>query len=156
VDLFRFLQNDHRTILTRLATMRRTTYRAAQTRTALLRDVKELLEALAEFEEEVFYPLLRKHRPVRSLLEESRRDHKEIKRLLKKWIPVPPREDEWEQHFRETSVVVHRLVSREKTKLFPRARKILTPEQLEDMSTRIQEARNELAEAKLHLKISEN
>ena len=155
MDLFQFLINDQRTIRARLDAMRGTTYRATRTRMALLRDAKELLEALAEFEQGVLYPLLKHNRSLHALLQECQRDHKQIKQVLKKWIAVPPNDDEWEQHFHTLDGVFRSLASRERTKLFPRARKLLSPEQLEDMGMRAQETRNELEQAKLRVKLSE-
>ena len=155
MDLFQFLLNDQRTIRARLDAMRGTTYRATRTRMSLLRDAKELLEALAEFEQGVLYPLLKHTRSLHALLQECERDHKQIKHVLKKWIAVPPNDDEWEQHFHALDGVFRSLASRERTKLFPRARKLLSPEQLEDMSMRAQETRNELEQAKLRVKLSE-
>ena len=152
MDLFQTLEKDHLSILSALDRLSETTERALRTRVELLTKLKETLELHASFEEEILYPTLARHKEAEPAAKKSRQEHKRIQKQLHSLTKIPPNEPEWETEFKMLKSQIESHVKAEERSIFKLAQTLLSPEQLEDLTTRIEEDRKERSEAGLRRK----
>jgi len=152
MDLFQVLEKDHRSILSALDRLSETTDRALRTRVELLTKLKETLELHASFEEKILYPTLASYKEAKPSAKKSRQEHKRIQKQLHRLTKIPRNEPEWETEFKMLKAQIESHVKAEERSIFKLAQTLLSPEQLEDLTTRIEEDRKERGESGLRRK----
>ena len=101
------------------------------------------LETHAGIEETVFYPAMQKHQELKDMVRESLEEHKKIKALLKE---IHNLKSDSEKFDRKLQVLIenveHHAEEEEEWKMFPKIRKICSPEELNKLGTELETAKN--------------
>jgi iron-sulfur cluster repair protein YtfE (RIC family) len=147
MSLFQQFKKDHQRIATLFKTLSQTTTKALKTRNEMFRRLKEELETHSSLEEDIFYAMLSCHKEAETIVKKAKQDHKEAKKRLKELTRLPRNEEEWGKKLDQLRKKIEHHVREEEDQMFPKARKLLSDEQLEDMASRIEEERKEMAES---------
>jgi hemerythrin superfamily protein len=113
-------------------------------RRALFPELDRELTIHAEIEEKIFYPAAKEAEPTRDLVLESIEEHKQIKMVLADLEQTDMRTAEWAADLKVLKEDVMHHVGEEENELFPKIKKILSKEQLEDLGTRMEEMKMQL------------
>jgi hemerythrin superfamily protein len=113
-------------------------------RRALFPELDRELTIHAEIEEKIFYPAAKEAEPTRDLVLESIEEHKQIKMVLADLEQTDMRTAEWAADLKVLKEDVMHHVGEEESELFPKIKKILSKEQLEDLGTRMEEMKMQL------------
>lgn len=116
---------------------------AKKTRERLCRELADALAVHAEIEEKLFYPES-KQENTEEILRESLEEHLSMKRLLADIIEGEPDDDQFDARIEVLKEQVEHHVEEEEKELFPKVRKALSREELEDLGTRMQSLAEEL------------
>lgn len=146
MNLFELLDRDHSKILTLIDKLEKTTRRAIKSRNALFTELNQELEQHAMLEEEIFYPELKTYPKVKPLVKQALQDHKEIRKILKELKSLPRAGNEWKPKLKELKQAMSKHTAYEEKKIFVHAIELLSNEQKEDIYTRVEEERKDIAE----------
>ncbi|TMF07845.1 MAG: hemerythrin domain-containing protein [Chloroflexi bacterium] len=116
-------------------------------RRALFPELDRELTIHAEIEEKIFYPAAKGAEPTRDLVLESIEEHRQIKMVLADLEQTDMRTAQWAADLKVLKEDVMHHVGEEENDLFPKVKKVLSEEQLEDLGTRMEEMKVELVEA---------
>jgi hemerythrin superfamily protein len=105
------------------------------------------LSVHAEIEETIFYPATREAEPTRDLVLESIEEHKQIKMVLADLERTDMTTDVWGAALKVLKEDVMHHVGEEEDELFPKVRKVLSKQQLEDLGTRMEQLKMQLLTA---------
>jgi iron-sulfur cluster repair protein YtfE (RIC family) len=146
MNLFELLDRDHGKILTLIDKLEKTTRRAIKTRNTLFTELNTELDQHAMLEKEIFYPELKMYPKVKPLIKQALKDHKEIRKILKELKSLPRAGDEWKPKLKELKQAMSKHTSYEEKKIFVHAVELLSNEQKEDIFSRVEEERKDIAE----------
>jgi iron-sulfur cluster repair protein YtfE (RIC family) len=146
MNLFELLETDHSKILTLIDKLEKTTRRAIKTRNALFGELNGQLDQHLMLEEEIFYPELKNYPKVKPLVKDALQDHKEIRKILKELKSLPRAGNEWKPKLKELKQIMSRHMTYEQEKIFTQAVELLSNEQKEDIFSRVEEERKDIAE----------
>jgi len=113
-------------------------------RRTLFPELDRELTIHAEIEEKIFYPAAKGAEPTRDLVLESIEEHKQIKMVLADLGQTDMRTAEWTAGLKVLKEDVMHHVGEEENDLFPKVKKILSKEQLEDLGTRMEQMKLKL------------
>ncbi len=116
---------------------------AANTKERLCREISDALAVHAEIEERLFYPES-KQENTEELLRESVEEHLSMKRIVADLIESGPSDEQFEAKMKVLKEQVEHHVGEEEEELFPRVRKDLSKDELEDLGERMQAMADEL------------
>lgn len=85
-------------------------------------------------EERIFYPVLEKVEELRELISQAHKEHNEAKTLIFKIEGMEERDEEWTPKLRELKQSVDHHIEEEESKVFEKARNILSQKEAEDMA----------------------
>ena len=106
--------------------------------------IKTELETHARIEETVFYPAVQKHEEVKDMVLESLEEHKQIKTLLKEMDNLASDSEKFEPKLQVLMEnVEHHAEEEEEGKMFPKLRKIMDKQQLEQLGADLQKAKGQ-------------
>ncbi|HKV32234.1 MAG TPA: hemerythrin domain-containing protein [Candidatus Dormibacteraeota bacterium] len=105
------------------------------------------LSVHAEIEEKIFYPATKEAEPTRDLVLESIEEHKQIKMVLADLEQTDMTTEVWGAALKVLKEDVMHHVGEEEDELFPRVRKVLSKQQLEDLGTRMEQLKMQLLTA---------
>ena len=145
MHVFSLLHEDHENvalIFKKIDSMK--SQETAQTHEQLFKELSTELELHAKVEEDIVYPVFKKHGETRQIVEESVREHKEIDRLLSELKGMRPDDQKWMGKLGELQRKVEHHVKEEEEDLFPQGRKIISEEQLEQLGETFEEKKEEL------------
>ncbi len=117
--------------------------RAEKTRDRLCREISDQLAIHAEIEEKLFYPES-KQPNTEDLLRESVEEHLSMKRIVADLIESGPSDEQFDAKMQVLKEQVEHHVREEEKELFPKVRKDLSKEELEDLGERMQTMAEEL------------
>jgi iron-sulfur cluster repair protein YtfE (RIC family) len=146
MNLFELLERDHSKILTLIDKLEKTTTRAIKTRNNLFTELNGELDQHVMLEEEIFYPELKTHPEVKPLVKKALQDHKQIRIILKELKSLPRASHEWKETLTELKEVMSKHMTYEEEKIFVHAVELLSEEQKEDIFSRVEEERKDVAE----------
>lgn len=142
------LKDDHdklRTLLTRLAA---TSVRGAKTRERVLDDIHRELEVHTAIEEEIFYPAIREaanNREAEEMHYEFVEEHYLAGEVeLPRTLDVEPDTDEFTAHVAVLKELITHHLKQEEERMFPRARKLCSSEQLVELGQQMMARKKEL------------
>lgn len=148
MDAIRLLKHDHAQVKELLGELAKTTTRALKKRRELLAEIKALLEAHTRIEEEIFYPAFRKAGKKSDddkMYFEALEEHRAAGDLV---LPDLAATDPSSEKFSGRAKVLKELVEHhadeEEQEMFPRARKLLSRDQLKALGERLQARKDEL------------
>jgi hypothetical protein len=141
MDAFELLKSDHEKVAGIMDKIEATTERALKTREELFTQLKTELDIHAKIEEEIFYPVLEKADESRDITLEAFEEHRVVKRLLSELDTDAKDDEHWTAKFTVLKENVEHHVEEEEGELFKKARKVLSKEEIEDLGTRMEEAK---------------
>ena len=139
MDAIGLLKNDHKLVKKMIAEGEETTERAEKTRTELFARLKSELEIHERIEEEVLYPALRDNPRSEEIAYEAYEEHHVVDVILEELEMTPTSSPEWLAKFTVAKENLEHHIEEEEGELFPKARQILSEEELEQMGARMQE-----------------
>jgi len=109
----------------------------------LFEQIKTELETHTHIEETVFYPAVGKNEELKDMVLESLEEHKQVKTLLREMENLSSDSDKFEPKLKVLMEnVEHHAVEEEEEKMFPKIRKIMNRESLEQLGQELEAAKN--------------
>lgn len=109
----------------------------------IFEEINSELETHARIEETVFYPAMQKHQELKDMVRESLEEHKQIKALLKQIHNLKSDSEKFDSKLQVLiEDVEHHAEEEEEGKMFPKIRKICSQEELDELGTDLEEAKN--------------
>jgi len=142
MDAIQLLKDDHQKVEKIFSSMER-----KENRQRLFPELDRELTVHATIEEQIFYPAAREAEPTRDLVLESIEEHKQIKMVLADLEQTDKTTDEWGAALKVLKEDVMHHVGEEEDELFPKVKKILSKDQLDDLGTRMEELKMQLMAA---------
>jgi hemerythrin superfamily protein len=142
MDAIELLKEDHKKVEKIFTAMEK-----QEDRQKLFPELDRELSVHAEIEEKIFYPAAKEAEPTRDLVLESIEEHKQIKMVLADLEQTDKSTDVWGAALKVLKEDVMHHVGEEEDELFPKVRKVLSKEQLEDLGTRMAELKTQLLAA---------
>ena len=141
MNAFTLLKEDHQKVAGILEKIDATTERGVKTREELFTQLKTELDIHAEIEETIFYPALEKHEETRDITLEGIEEHRIVKELLAELDAMAKDDEVWTAKMTVLKENVEHHVEEEEGEMFPKARKALTAEEIENLGTRMEAAK---------------
>jgi hemerythrin superfamily protein len=140
-DIYTRLKNEHEAVADMLQRLMKTGATHTGQRSALFTELKNSLTKHSEAENEVFYAALLPHSETRDLIRDGQEEHQRIETLLDELERMDTGEALWEARLRTLKGVVEHHVREEEEKIFPRAKKLLTALQAEELGRQFEHAK---------------
>jgi hemerythrin-like domain-containing protein len=141
MDAFELLKSDHEKVAGILDKIEGTTERALKTREELFTQLKSELDVHANIEETIFYPVLEKAEESRDITLEAFEEHRIVKQLLNELEAEAKDDETWTAKFTVLKENIEHHVEEEEGELFKKARRVLSEEEIEELGTRMEEAK---------------
>lgn len=135
MDAFELLKNDHAKVSTLLDKSEAAT--DATTRQQLFAQLKQELDIHAHIEETILYPALKGAQETSDITEEAYEEHQEVKDLLAELEATPADSEEWADLLLELKENVEHHVEEEEGEMFPKARTVLSEQQLNEIGAQL-------------------
>jgi hemerythrin superfamily protein len=139
MDAIELLKEDHKKVEKIFSEMEK-----KENRQKMFPELDRELSVHAEIEERIFYPATRDAEPTRDLVLESIEEHKQIKMVLADLERTDMTTDVWGAALKVLKEDVMHHVGEEEDELFPKVRKVLSEQQLEDLGTRMEQLKIQL------------
>jgi hemerythrin-like domain-containing protein len=150
-DAIELLKDDHDKVRDLLSQLAETSERATKSRHDLLRTIQAELEAHTTIEEEIFYPAFKKagaEKKDDKLFYEAKEEHRTVDKLV---LPDLSGTDVDTVEFAGRAKVLKELVEHhadeEEKEMFPRAKKLLSKDQLVELASRMEQRKEQLLKA---------
>jgi hemerythrin-like domain-containing protein len=117
--------------------------KARKTKEKLCREISDKLAMHAEIEEKLFYPES-KVEATEEILRESVEEHLSMKRILADLLETEVTDEQFEAKMKVLKEQVEHHVEEEEQELFPKVRKALSNDELEDLGERMEELAEEI------------
>ncbi|HEV2827216.1 MAG TPA: hemerythrin domain-containing protein [Pyrinomonadaceae bacterium] len=143
MNAFALLKADHKKVAGILEKLDSTTERGVKTREELFAQLKSELDVHARIEETIFYPALEEAKETRDITLEAFEEHRLVKQLLAELEEMSKDQEEWTAKFTVLKENVEHHVEDEEGEMFPKARKVLSEQQAEELGTRLEEAKKD-------------
>lgn len=147
MDFFELLKQDHQKVSGIFEKLEDTTTAAVKTRQQLFTQLKQELDLHAQIEETILYPALKQAAATRELTIEAYDEHQEVKDLLAELEGMSVEDEEWETILSELKENVEHHVDEEENQMFPKSRQVLSEEQINDITERMQTAKQQAPKA---------
>jgi hypothetical protein len=121
---------------------------AIKTRERLFGQLKEELELAAKLEEQHLFPVLRKHKETKELVQEALSDNKQTRKLLAQLERTPKDDEEFISKVMELKKSFQQHVRDEKKELLPAVLEALSDEETEAVLANIEDEKAEIEAAK--------
>ena len=109
----------------------------------LFEQIKTELETHTHIEETVFYPAIAKNPELKDMVLESLEEHKQVKTLLREMENLASDSEKFEPKLKVLMEnIEHHAVEEEEEKMFPKIRKIMNIESLEQLGQELEAAKN--------------
>jgi hemerythrin-like domain-containing protein len=148
MDAITLLKDDHKVMRRLLSELEKTTARAAKKRKELLARVEANLKAHTTIEEEIFYPAFKeagRKSDDDKMYFEALEEHRAAGDLV---LPDLLKTEVTSENFSGRAKVLKELVEHhadeEEKEMFPRAKKLLSKDELEELGERLQQRKDEL------------
>lgn len=141
MNAFTLLKNDHEKVAGILEKIDETTERATKGREQLFAQLKNELDIHTRIEEEILYPALEEYEETRAISLESYEEHALVKQLLEELASSPKDDEQWTAKFTVLKENIEHHVEEEEGEMFPKARKVLSEDEIKDLGERLQEAK---------------
>ena len=144
MDPIAMLKADHRKVEELFKKLEDTTERAVKTRTELFDKLNQELTVHALAEEAVLYPANKEIKETRELGFEAVEEHHVVKILLEELSSLSPDTEEWTAKLSVLKENVEHHVKEEEQELFPKTKKALSAEELDELGNRLFEEKEKL------------
>ena len=150
MDALKLLEQDHQKVKQLMGEIEKTTERGIKTREQLFNKLVEELTIHEKIEEQIFYPEVKKRatsKQLEELVTESYEEHHFVDMVKAEIEGTPFDAEEWAAKFKVMMEnIEHHAFEEEEGKMFPKVRRALGKDELEDMGTRMQELKEQLME----------
>lgn len=143
VNAIDLLERQHREVEELFEEIEETGEGAVKTKDRIAREIANQLAAHAEIEEKLFYPESRQE-DTEELLRESVEEHLAMKRILADLLDTSPEDAQFDARMKVLKEQVAHHVEEEESELFPRVRKSLSKDELDDLGERMETLAEEL------------
>lgn len=143
MNAFELLKQDHKKVAGIFEKLEPTTERALKTREELFTQLKQELDVHAAIEEQIFYPAIKDADETHDITLEAFEEHAVVKTLLSELEADPKETEEWKAKLTVLKENVEHHVEEEETEMFPKAKKVLSEEQIEQLGTRMEAAKQQ-------------
>ena len=148
MDAITLLKSDHQTLRSLLGDLEKSTTRGVKTRKDLLARIEANLKAHTSIEEEIFYPAFReagrKADDDKMYFEALEEHHAAGDLVLPDLLGTDPQSEKFSGRAKVLKELVEHHADEEEKEMFPRAKKLLTKEELGDLGARMQERKTKL------------
>ena len=148
MNAIQLLKDDHKKVRALLAELASTTSRGTKTRTELLAKIGKELRVHAKIEEEIFYPAFKaasEKSDDDNMYFEAKEEHRAVELLV---LPDLEKTDVSSECFGGRAKVLKELIEHhageEEKDMFPRARKLLSAAELDELGARMEGRKREL------------
>ncbi len=141
MNAFELLKKDHKKVSGIFEKLDATTERGVKTREELFTQLKQELDVHTRIEEEILYPVLKEAKETEDLTLEAYEEHHVVKQLLAELDELPKDDETWGAKLTVLKENVEHHVEEEEGELFDGAREVLSREQIEELGTRMEEAK---------------
>ena len=141
MNVFTLLKADHKKVAGILEKIDATTERGVKTREDLFTQLKTELDAHTRVEETIFYPELEKADETHDITLEAFEEHRLVKQLLGELEKMDKGDEQWTARFTVLKENIEHHVEEEEDEMFPKARKVLSAEQVEIWCTQMKKPR---------------
>ena len=145
------LEKDHDTVRKLLSELEETTSRGVRKRSELLEKIALEVEVHAAIEEEVFYPAFRRRGKTKEdekLFFEAAEEHKLVKGVLPELQKTDPGTEYFSARAKVLKDLIEHHAEEEESELLPRARELMSSEELEELGAKLAERKRALIERK--------
>jgi hemerythrin superfamily protein len=135
MDAINLLKTDHRKVDKIFSELEK----GNGNRDQLFKELATELTVHAEIEEKLFYPAVKDAEPTHDLVLESFEEHKQMKMVLGDLEQADKKTEEWIAGLKVLMEDVQHHVGEEENDLFPKVKKVLSSQELEDLGQRMEE-----------------
>lgn len=143
MNAIELLKTDHQKVSGIFEKLDATTERGVKTREELFTQLKTNLDIHAAIEEQIFYPAIKDAEETHEITLEAFEEHHVIKQLLQELDAMPKDSEEWAAKLTVLKENVEHHVEEEEGEMFPKARKVLGEDRIEQLGARLQAAKQE-------------
>lgn len=141
MNAFELLKKDHEKVSGIFEKLDKTTENGVKTREELFTQLKTELDIHSQIEEQMLYPLLKEAKETHDITLEAIEEHNVVKQLLAELEELPKNDETWGAKLTVLKENVEHHVEEEEEEMFKDARKVLSSDELEELGTRMQEAK---------------
>jgi iron-sulfur cluster repair protein YtfE (RIC family) len=141
MNVFELLKQDHQKVSGIFQRIEAAS--ATAERQQLFVQLKQELDLHAQVEETILYPALKQAEETRNITLEAYEEHQEVKDLLAEIQQTPPDDEEWTALVMELRESVEHHVEEEESEMFAQARDVLTEQQIDEISQRVEAAKRQ-------------
>ncbi len=143
MNAIKFLEQQHRQVEELFEKFEKASDGAKKTRQQLCKQISDQLAIHAEIEEKIFYTATKDAR-TEELLHEAVEEHLSAKRIIADLVEQEPEDEVLEAKMKVLKEQVEHHVDEEEKELFPKVKKLLDAERLEELGEEMQEMAEEL------------
>ena len=147
MNAFTLLKADHKKVAGIFEKLEPTTERGIKTREDLFAQLKTELDVHTRIEESILYPALKELDETHDITLEAYEEHAVVKRLLQELDELGKDQEEWGAKLKVLQENVEHHVEEEETEMFPKARKVLSEEEVEALGERLAKAKEQQLKA---------
>lgn len=148
MNAFDILKEDHKKVSDLFEKLEPTTERAIKTREELFAKLKTELDVHSHIEETLLYPVLKEFEETRDITLEGIEEHRIVKQLLTELDQMSKDTEQWTAKMTVLKESVEHHVEEEEGEMFKQARSVLSKEQIEQLTARIEaEKKKQMAAA---------
>ena len=115
----------------------------------LFDEIHAELETHARIEEDIFYPAMQKHEPLKDMVLESIEEHKQIKTLLREMDNLKADSEKFEPKLKVLMEnVSHHAEEEEEGKMFPKVRELMKEQEHEALGKELEQAKGKKQQRK--------
>ena len=152
MDAITLLKDDHRTLRALLGELEKSSSRAAKKRTTLLAKIDSNLKAHSAIEEEIFYPAFKEAGQKSDddkMYFEALEEHRAAGDLvLPDLLDTDPASENFSGRAKVLKELVEHHAGEEEKEMFPRAKKLLTREELRELGAQMEARKKALLNAR--------
>jgi hemerythrin superfamily protein len=143
MNAIEMLEGQHREVEDLFEKFEKAGENARKTKEKLCRQISDKLAVHAEIEEKLFYPEA-KSEETEDMLREAVEEHLSVKRVLADLLETEVADDQFDARMKVLKEQIEHHVEEEEEELFPKVRKAMSEEDLDDLGARMEELAEEV------------
>ena len=141
MDALELLKQDHQKVKELFERGQKTEDKKQQRQ--IFKEIKSELETHARIEETIFYPAMEEHEELKDMVLESLEEHKQMKTVLREMARLSTSSERFKPKFKVLKDnVEHHAVEEEEGKMFPKIRKLINRNELEELGQELEAAKH--------------
>jgi hemerythrin superfamily protein len=141
MDALELLKQDHQKVKELFKQGQQTEDKKQQKQ--IFKEIKAELETHARIEETIFYPAMQEHDELKDMVLESLEEHKQLKTVLRELGKLSASNERFKPKFKVLmDDVKHHAEEEEEGKMFPKIRKLIKDDELEQLGEELEAAKH--------------